>query len=69
MSKESDYLTVTELAEMLGVSIPTLRTMRKATALGKLEISIGKRVKFSKRAVEEYLAGKNDGGIKISKIH
>ena len=60
MNKESEYLSVTEVAQMLGISIPTLRMMRKTTALGKLEILIGKRVKFSRKAIEEYLKGKND---------
>ena len=60
MSKESEYLSVTEVAKMLGISIPTLRMMRKTTTLGKFETLIGKRVKFSKKAIEEYLQGKND---------
>lgn len=63
MNKGPEYLTVTQVAQMLGVSIPTLRTMRRTTALGKLEITIGKRVKFSKKAVEEYLAGQNDEAV------
>ena len=58
--KESEYLTVKQVAEIFGVSIPTLRNMRQTTPLGKLERLIGKRIKFSREEVMKYVKGGND---------
>jgi excisionase family DNA binding protein len=56
-------LSVTETAKLLGVSVPTLRTMRSTTSLKNLEIPIGKRIKFSKEDILEYLKGVKDEGV------
>jgi len=62
LRNEPILLSVTETAELLGLSIPTLREMRRTTPLGNLEIPIGKkRVKFSKEAVLKYINELNSG--------
>ncbi|HAZ14506.1 MAG: hypothetical protein A2X86_00415 [Bdellovibrionales bacterium GWA2_49_15] len=61
--QDPELLTAKEVAKLLRVSEPTLRNMRRTTALGKLEIPIGKRVRFSKQAVMKYIKGLNDESV------
>jgi len=60
---DSILLSVTEAAALLGVSIPTFRIFRKKPAIQKLEIKIGKRVKFSKQALVDHIAGASDESV------
>lgn len=64
MLDESDtFLSVTETAKLLGISVPTLRKMRFETTFGNLEIQMGKRSKFSKKQVIKYLQRSQDENV------
>jgi len=59
----SPLISINETAALFGVSVKTLKNMRNTTALRKLEIPVGKRVKFSHAAVLEYMTGKHDENV------
>ena len=61
--REPILLSVTEAAKLLGISIPTFRSLRNDPSIRRLEIKIGKRIKFSKQALIDHIAGLGDESV------